>query len=97
MLHDHRGYTLSPAFDLFPDIGGRREHVLLFDLSPNPPGPEGLAELGRKWGVSGAANICREVRGAVARFSEIAARYAIPQEEVARFARDIDHRLARRP
>ena len=96
MLHDTRGYTLSPAFDLLPDIGGRREHVLLFDLTPTPPGPDGLAELGRKWGVSGAAAICRDVRDAVTRFSEIAARHDVPQEDAKRFARDIDRRLNQR-
>lgn len=96
MLHDQRGYTLSPAFDLLPDIGSRREHVLLFDLSPNPPGPEGLAALGRKWGVSGAAESCREIREAVARFSEIADQYAVPEQDCDRFARDIYRRLTRR-
>lgn len=95
MLHDQGGYALSPAFDLLPDIGGRREHVLLFDLSAYPPGPDSLAELGRKWGISGAAGICRDVQGAVACFSEIARRYVVPQDDVARFARDIDRRLAR--
>ncbi len=94
MLRDSRGYTLSPAFDLLPDTGGRREHVLLFDLSPLPPGPDGLAELGRKWGVSGASGICREVLAAVARFSEIANQFSVPEADVARFARDIDRRLS---
>ncbi|MBU1665817.1 MAG: HipA domain-containing protein, partial [Gammaproteobacteria bacterium] len=89
------GYTLSPAFDLLPDVGGRREHVLIFDLSPNPPGPDGLAELGRKWGVSGAAGLCGEVAAGVARFREIAGQYTVPQEEIARFAKDIDRRLTR--
>jgi serine/threonine-protein kinase HipA len=89
------GFTLSPAFDLLPDVGGRREHVLLFDLSPTPPGPEGLAALGRKWRVSGAARICEEVAAAIARFAEIAGQYAVPLEDVARFTRDIDRRLTR--
>ncbi|MDP2834910.1 MAG: type II toxin-antitoxin system HipA family toxin [Pseudomonadota bacterium] len=96
MLGERSGYTLSPAFDLLPDVGGRREHVLLFDLSPNPPGPDGLAALGRKWGVSGAVGICEEVALGIARFREIAGQYAVPQEEVARFARDIDRRLSNR-
>ncbi|MDP2432783.1 MAG: hypothetical protein Q8O33_12220 [Pseudomonadota bacterium] len=31
-------------------------------LTPgDTPGPDGLAALGRKWGVSGAAGICEEV------------------------------------
>ncbi len=89
------GYTLSPAFDLLPDVGGRREHVLLFDLSPTPSGPDGLAALGRKWGVSGSAGICEEVAATIARFAEIAGRYAVPREDVGRFARDIDRRLSR--
>jgi serine/threonine-protein kinase HipA len=93
ILHDHRGYTLSPAFDLLPDIGGRREHVLLFDLTPHPPGLEDLAALGRKWGVAGAAGICRDVRDAVARFQEIADQFAVPAADSARFARDIQRRL----
>lgn len=95
MLGGPDGHTLSPAFDLLPDVGGRREHVLIFDLSPSPPGPTGLAELGRKWGVSGAAGICGEVAAGVARFREIAGQYAVPEEEVARFAKDIDRRLTR--
>jgi hypothetical protein len=61
LLADADGYRLSPAFDLLPDTGARREHVLLFDLTPLPPAPAELAALGRKWGVSGAANICQEV------------------------------------
>jgi len=96
MQRGHAGYALTPAFDLLPDIGGRREHVLLFDLSPYPPGPNGLAELGRKWGVTGAAGICREVQTAITRFSEIANRYAVPEGDVARFAKDIDRRLSHR-
>jgi serine/threonine-protein kinase HipA len=96
MLHDRRGYVLSPAFDLLPDIGGRREHVLLFDLTPNPPGPDGLAALGRRWGVAGAAGICREVQDAVARFGAIAEQYSVPEEACTRFARDIVRRLSSR-
>lgn len=89
LLHDDEGYGLSPAFDLLPDTGNRREHVLLFDLSPLPPGPEGLAELGRKWGVSNAARICREVAEAMTGFAEIAARYHVPESEIARFQADL--------
>ncbi len=92
LLHDRRGYTLSPAFDLLPDIEMRREHVLLFDLSPIPPGPDGLAEMGRKLGVSGAAAICEQVRTAVLRFAEVAAGYEVPPSEIERFARDIARR-----
>lgn len=89
MLHDDAGYALSPAFDLLPDTGSRREHVLLFDLTPRPPGPDGLSALGRKWGVSGAAGICREVEAAVAGFAEVAAKYRVPEAEIGRCRQDI--------
>jgi len=92
LLTDASGYRLSPAFDLLPDTGARREHVLLFDLTPLPPGPAELAALGRKWGVSGAAAICQEVEAAVARFSEIAAAKHVPENEITRFAEDIARR-----
>lgn len=92
LLTDASGYRLSPAFDLLPDTGARREHVLLFDLTPLPPSPTELAALGRKWGVSGAAAICQEVEAAVARFSEIAAAKHVPENEITRFAEDIARR-----
>lgn len=92
LLHDDAGYVLSPAFDLLPDTGGRREHVLLFDLTPLPPGPDGLAALGRKWGVTGAAAICRDVAEAMAGFPAITAEYGVPEAEAARFQRDIQRR-----
>ncbi len=92
LLADADGYRLSPAFDLLPDTGARREHVLLFDLTPLPPAPAELAALGRKWGVSGAANICQEVEAAVARFAEIATGMHVPESEIHRFEQDIARR-----
>jgi serine/threonine-protein kinase HipA len=96
LLHDEHGYTLSPAFDLLPNIGALREHMLLFDLSPHPPGPVGLVALGRKWEISGAAAIREEVKSAMARFTEIAANYAVAEAEAERFAKDIARRLSNR-
>jgi len=92
LLADADGYRLSPAFDLLPDTGARREHVLLFDQTPLPPATAELAALGRKWGVSGAASICQEVAAAVARFAEIAAGYNVPESEIHRFEQDIARR-----
>jgi serine/threonine-protein kinase HipA len=92
LLADADGYRLSPAFDLLPDTGARREHVLLFDQTPLPPSPTELALLGRKWGVSGAAKICQEAAAAVTRFAEIAAANNVPESEIHRFEQDIARR-----
>lgn len=92
LLHGTQGWVLSPAFDLLPDTGALREHVLLFDQSPSAPKPAQLAALGRKWGVSGAALICEEVLSAMTEFREIAAHYQVPHTDIERFANDIDRR-----
>lgn len=93
LLHDERGYRLSPAFDLLPDVGARREHVLIFDLAPTPPGPSGLAALGRKWGVSGASASVEAVVTALANFADVAAAHGVPETDIARFQQDIERRL----
>jgi serine/threonine-protein kinase HipA len=92
MLHTPRGWVLSPAFDLLPDTGGLREHVLLFDQSPNAPKPAALAALGRTWGVAGAAAICEQVTTAMRAFAQIAAHYQVPPTDIERFATDIQRR-----
>jgi serine/threonine-protein kinase HipA len=92
LLRDAEGYRLTPAFDLLPDTGARREHVLLFDQTALPPSPTALAALGRKWGVTGAATICQEVESAVARFADIAADKNVPETEIQRFEQDIARR-----
>lgn len=92
LLRDTAGWRLSPAFDLLPDTGGLREHVLCFDLTPSPPTPAQLAALGRKWGVSGAAAICDDVRAALAGFTSVAADFGVPHPDIVRFATDIERR-----
>jgi serine/threonine-protein kinase HipA len=96
LLADGNGYRLSPAFDLLPDTGARREHVLLFDLTPLPPAPAELASLGRKWGITGTASICQEVEAAVTRFAEIAADKNVPEIEINHFEQDIARRCRSR-
>ena len=56
---------------LLQDISNCREHVLLFDLTLDPPGIGGSSDMGRKGGISGAAGICREVLDLVAYFSDV--------------------------
>ena len=96
LLRDERGLGLSPAFDLLPDVRAGREHVLLFDLTPSPPGPAGLAALGRKWGVSGAAAIVEQVAAALTRFHATAAAHGVPTPEIARFEQDIARRMEKK-
>lgn len=66
MLHDSRGYFLSPAFDLLPDIHQRREHVLSFGYEGHsPPGVEGLKLFGKRLGISKPQVTVEEVESSV--------------------------------
>lgn len=95
MVHDHqRGWRLSPAFDLIPDIGRRREHVLFFDLDAFCPPLCELEALGRRWGISCAARVVEEVVLAVRDWRSCFAGAGVDGKEIQRFA-DIDLRLAR--
>lgn len=94
LLNAGEGYVLTPAFDLLPDVGANREHVLRFDLDNSAPPPAALATLGRRWGVSGAVRIVDEVVAAMAHFSVEAAAHGVPAAQIAHFERDIARRVA---
>jgi hypothetical protein len=93
MFRDMAGFRLTPALDLAPNTGARREPVLLFDLSPLPPGPSELAALGRCWGIAGSARVVKEVTAALLPFADVARSHAVPAAEIRGFERDIQSRL----
>jgi serine/threonine-protein kinase HipA len=93
MIHDHQqGWRLSPAFDLIPDIGQRREHVLFFDLDADYPGRQELERLGRLWGISRAGGVVDEVVQSVREWRISFAGAGVSEQDTQRFA-DIDVRL----
>ena len=95
MLHDGRGFRLSPAFDLLPDVGERREHVLAFAGSQRAPSRAELLGLARAWGVKGAAEILDAAAGATRGFRRVARKLGVAEENVAEIGADIDARRAR--
>jgi serine/threonine-protein kinase HipA len=94
LLHD-RGWRLSPAFDLLPDVAGRREHVLLFAHSAYPPSRGELAALGRRLAIRRTQAVVEEVATAVAGFPAAAAECGVPAAQIAHFAQDLQGRLGR--
>jgi len=95
MLCDsERGWRLSPAFDLVPDIGQTGEHVLFFDLDPIYPGRKALVGYGRTWGVSRADRIVDEVFTAVSKWREEFSTFGVPDADISRFS-EIDGYLQR--
>jgi serine/threonine-protein kinase HipA len=89
-----KGWRLSPAFDLVPDIGRKREHVLFFDLDPDYPGLRALEGLGRRWGIRGAEGIVADVVQAVSGWKDEFSRQGVPEKDIALFT-DIDRHLSR--
>jgi serine/threonine-protein kinase HipA len=95
MLYDNeRGWRLSPAFDLVPDIGQNGEHVLFFDLDPVYPGRKNLERLGRDWGVPRADRIVEAVFATVGGWKDEFASFGVSGADIARFS-EIDDNLQR--
>jgi len=93
MIYDHgKGWRLSPAFDLVPDIGRKREHVLFFDLDPDFPGRQALERLGRQWGIRGAEGVVADVYQAVAGWKDEFSRQGMSERDIAWFP-EIDRHL----
>lgn len=97
LLHDARGWRLSPAFDLVPDIGRNREHTLAIGHSRDTPSRDDLVAVGRRWlgNAAQAQQIVQEVVEAVSHFRAIAEQLAVADHSIQFFAADIAHRIER--
>jgi hypothetical protein len=68
MLHADAGWRLSPAFDLIPNIGFNREHVLRIGMHARPPNAATLLAEAKHFGIKRrrqAMNVIAEIPGAV--------------------------------
>jgi serine/threonine-protein kinase HipA len=95
MLRDERGLRLSAAFDLLPDIGRRREHVLAFGLHATAPDRVTLLALAKQWGVRGGDGIVDDVCAAVTQFEAVAGDARVPVADIRRLAPDVRARVER--
>jgi serine/threonine-protein kinase HipA len=95
MIHDVRGYRLSPAFDLVPDVAERHEHVLAFEYDRLVPDRDTMSTLARRWGVRHADSVLGEVLRAMAQFGSTAKARGVPAVNVKEIGADIARRIAR--
>ncbi len=87
MVHDReQGWRLSPAFDLIPDVGRRREHILFFDLDAFYPGRKKLEQLGTRWGIRNPELVVAQVFEAVAGWKEAFTATGVPNQDITRFS-----------
>jgi serine/threonine-protein kinase HipA len=95
MIHDDRGYRLSPAFDLVPDVGERHEHVLAFEYDRLVPDRDTMRTLAKRWGVRQADTAIDEVLRAMAQFGATAKARGVPEANVKEIGDDIPRGIAR--
>ncbi|MEA3416131.1 MAG: type II toxin-antitoxin system HipA family toxin [Thermodesulfobacteriota bacterium] len=96
MLHNDEGWRLSPAFDLVPNIGFNREHVLRIGYDSRPPDLETLLQEAGHFGLKRrqqALKMIMEVYKAVSEWSKVFAAYNVPKKDYEAIGRDISKRL----
>lgn len=96
MLHDDTGWRLSPSFDLVPNIGFNREHVLRIGLDVRPPDTETLVAEAKHFGIKRqqqALDIIDEVHDAISKWSKIFRECNVPEEDAESIGNDIGRRL----
>jgi serine/threonine-protein kinase HipA len=96
MLHNDEGWRLSPAFDLVPNIGFNREHVLRIGYDNTPPDLETLLQEARHFGLKRrqqAQEVVMEVHKAVLEWNTVFAAYNVPEKDAESIGRDISRRL----
>jgi serine/threonine-protein kinase HipA len=96
MLHDGSGWHLSPAFDLVPNIGVNREHVLRVGLYHVTPDRKTLLQEAKAFGVKRqqkAAKIIDEIFEVVSDWQNYFERVQVPAADISIIGKDIESRL----
>ena len=96
MLHDDKGWRLSPAFDLVPNIGFNQEHVLRIGLDNYTPDRKTLLSEAKNFGikrVKTAEDLVQEVYTAVSEWPTIFSVKDVPKENTETMGKEIRRRL----
>jgi len=96
MIRTSKGYRLSPAFDLVPDVNHNRDHTLAIGREFFTPNAQTLMEIGRHWlgHPARAQVIIDEVIHAVSQFHVTAEQLEVAPESITTFTADIERRIA---
>jgi serine/threonine-protein kinase HipA len=84
VLHDDRGFHLSPAYDLMPDVAGSREHVLRFENDFTTPNRKTLLRIADRLGVSKPNEIIEGVVDSVSRWKDVFKVIGVPAGDIRR-------------
>lgn len=96
MVCDGSTWRLSPAYDLVPDIGQNREHVLSINASTQVPNHAALMREARYFGIKEEGRV-RElidtVTSAVQGWKQVFRQFDVPSSDIATIGSDITARL----
>ncbi|MCB2214997.1 type II toxin-antitoxin system HipA family toxin [Desulfofustis glycolicus] len=93
-----RSWRLSPAFDLVPDIGRNREHVLRIGSSTMPPDRRTLRQEAKHFGIKRQARadeVIDTVLSSADHLETVFTSCGVPEADHDHFSRDISRRLKR--
>ncbi len=96
MFHDDNGWRLSPAFDLVPNIGLNREHVLSIGSNNGPPTAETLIMVAKQFGIKRkqkALEIINHVYRTVSGWRLVFAENGVSEKDSQMIGADITMRL----
>lgn len=96
MLHNETGFCLSPAYDLLPDIHGRRSHSLSFPEGAGEFAPDRTAFLkfGKDLNIKNPEHIIDSIVREVSAWQDVFEEYGVPDSDIQKLAGDINFRLA---
>ena len=96
MLHNDEGWRLSPAFDLVPNIGFNREHVLRIGYDNRPPDFETLLQEAGHFGLKRrqqTLEVIMEIHEAVSEWNTVFTACNVPEKDSESIGKDINHWL----
>jgi serine/threonine-protein kinase HipA len=96
MLCNENGWRLSPAFDLTPNIGANKEHVLRIGTDNGTPNLETILAEARSFGIKHrqqASDIFTEVYDGVTGWASIFAECQVPEKDTTTIGNDIKQRI----
>jgi len=96
MLNDGQAWHLSPAFDLVPNIGLNREHVLRIGMANLVPNRDTLLAEAKKFGIKQrpkADEIINTMLSVVSGWKKVFTEFEVPKRDMDVLGRDIESRL----
>lgn len=98
MLFDGGGWRLSPAFDLVPNVGANREHVLRIGDSNVVAGRNALIQEAKYFGIkqqSKAEKIVEAMLAKMSNWERVFREFDVPARDLELIGKDIEGRIAK--